>query len=405
VRLLVDGSPVEAREGEPVAVSLLAAGCEVVARSVKFHRPRGPFCFAGRCEGCLARVDGTPNLATCRIPAKDGMRIERQNAFPSADADLLRTVDWFFRHGMDHHEFLAWLPEPLHTAMRATARRVSGLGLLPENEGPKPTFETVDADVVVVGAGPAGLAAAEAAAQSGARTLVVDEGDEPGGHLLQRPDDAGPAEAVALLERARGAGATIRTGTRVLAFHDGERMIAAGDTGLVDLRAKRWVLATGTHPQPLLYPGNDLPGTISARAAVGIARRFGVLAGRSPAVVGEPALAAPIADFLTRAGAAVVRAFGDDVEDLRARGQKSVRGVALRRAGRRETHDCDAIVVAARGAPAFELAGQAGCPTEMRGFGFVVTSGAGKTRVAGEVAGHEGAAIVASGTAAGGGAP
>jgi len=388
VRITCDGDAIDAYEGEPVALSLIAGGVDVVARSTKFHRPRGPFCFVGRCEGCLVRLDGVPNVASCRVAAKDGMKVERQNAFPSADADLLRTVDWFFRTGMDHHEFMAWLPEPLHTAMRATARRVSGLGLLPEAVGsPRPTTERVVAEVVIVGAGPAGLAAAAETATAGRSTVVFDENDVPGGHLLGDPDPDAPARAARLADTARAAGAGIRLGVRVIAFYDGERMIAATDSGLVDVVARSVVIATGTHPQTMLYPGNDLPGTVAAGAAVANARRWGVLPGKKIAVVGEPDLAAPVARCLTDLKANVVLGFGEGTKVVRARGRKRVAGVVISKDGREETVACDAIVVASRGAPAFELAQQGGCAVEFRPeAGFVVTTSTARVRAIGEVA-------------------
>ena len=92
----LEGEALSAVEGEPVACSLLAAGEDVLARSIKYHRPRGAYCFAAACSQCLMRVDGLPNIYTCRTPARAGMKLERQNAFPSAKVDLFGTIDWFF---------------------------------------------------------------------------------------------------------------------------------------------------------------------------------------------------------------------------------------------------------------------------------------------------------------------
>src|SRR5258708_340378 len=103
----LDGGATPGERGEPVAVALLAAGHLALARSPKFHRPRGPWCLRGACDGCLARVNDIPNVMTCRVPAEEGMHIETQNVAGSRETDLLRVTDWFFPHGMDHHELLA----------------------------------------------------------------------------------------------------------------------------------------------------------------------------------------------------------------------------------------------------------------------------------------------------------
>ena len=131
VTLHFDGETVVAERGEPAAVALLAAGHSVLARSPKFHRPRGPACLRAACDGCLARVDGEPNVMTCRVPAAEGTRIETQNVVGSRDTDLLRMADWFFPEGMNHHELFAGVPG-VQRVMQAFARRVAGLGKLPQ---------------------------------------------------------------------------------------------------------------------------------------------------------------------------------------------------------------------------------------------------------------------------------
>jgi len=86
----LDGERIDGREGDTVASALLRAGITTFTRSIKFHRPRGPFCFAGSCGQCLMRVDGVPSLPACRVPLREGMRCVRQNAPLGADADVLR---------------------------------------------------------------------------------------------------------------------------------------------------------------------------------------------------------------------------------------------------------------------------------------------------------------------------
>src|SRR5690606_27277633 len=107
VMLSHDGRKIRAQRGEPVALSLVAAGRLLLARSPKLHRPRGPFCLRAACDGCLARVDGEPNIMTCQVRAQDGMRIETQNVLGSRGADLLRATDYVFPQGFDHHRLMA----------------------------------------------------------------------------------------------------------------------------------------------------------------------------------------------------------------------------------------------------------------------------------------------------------
>src|SRR3984957_18626347 len=133
-----DGQDVVAERGEPAAVALVAAGHRALARSPRCRRRRGPSCLRAACDGCLARVDGEPNVMTCRVPAAEGMRVETQNVVGSRDTDLLRMADWFFPEGMNHHELFAGVPG-VQRVMQAFARRVAGLGKLPkEAESPRP---------------------------------------------------------------------------------------------------------------------------------------------------------------------------------------------------------------------------------------------------------------------------
>ncbi len=79
VRITFDGEEIVAERGEPICAALVAAGKLVVARSPKFHRPRGPSCLRAACDGCLARVDETPNVMTCMTPCDEGTAVVSQN--------------------------------------------------------------------------------------------------------------------------------------------------------------------------------------------------------------------------------------------------------------------------------------------------------------------------------------
>ena len=126
-----DARRLTASPNEPVAIALYAAGHLVLGRSVKYHRPRGAACFEGRCDGCLMRVDGVQSTMTCRTGAREGMVIEAQNVLGSARRDLLAAADWFFPHGMNHHEMFTW-NEQVNRVMQKVARRIAGVGTLPD---------------------------------------------------------------------------------------------------------------------------------------------------------------------------------------------------------------------------------------------------------------------------------
>jgi sarcosine oxidase subunit alpha len=364
-----DGERIPARTGEPVAIALLAVGRLLVSRSAKYHRPRGAFCLAGSCGTCLVRAGGAPNRRACRTPCREGLEVETQNAFPGARHDLLGVVDALTPHGLDHHHLATWNALANRAAV-AVARRLAGLGHLPSAPaveearaaaaGGPPREERFDA--LVVGAGPAGLAAAEALAEAGRRVLLAEQERALGGRLRCRLGAAG-APDLAWAERAaarvRAAGGEVALGTAVLGlWHDGGEALAAlasdGAPPLRLARADRIVLCPGGHPQPLLAEGGDRPGVLGARGLAAALAEHGAVAGRRLAVVGAGAEADALAAAFARAGVEVERAA--DAEGGLVRGRARVRALEL--PGR--TIACDAIAVASPPAPATELARELG---------------------------------------------
>src|SRR5262245_35971573 len=166
VTLYLDDAPVVAARGEPIAVALLAADLATLARSPKLHRPRGPSCLRGACDGCLARVDGQPNVMTCLRTARGGERIETQNVVGSRRSDLLRVTDWFFPQGIDHHHIMAGVPG-VGDIMQSFARKLAGLGRLPAKVELPRTAHRLEVDALVVGGGLSGLTAAARLAARG----------------------------------------------------------------------------------------------------------------------------------------------------------------------------------------------------------------------------------------------
>jgi sarcosine oxidase, subunit alpha len=368
----LEGEPVRAFEGEPVAVALHAAGVTTLGRSSKYHRPRGAFCLDGHCASCTLRIDGRPNRRACATLVHADLRCERQNAFPSADVDLLTAADWLFPEGMDHHTLMTGsrLGNALFLKL---VREMGGSGTLPD--APAAAFPEVGdeaLDVCIVGAGPAGLAAARVIAEAspGTRVAVFDEQPTPGGSLLALP--GGTARATTLAMAATRAGARLHAGAAALAYYPEEPapsgapgvLAVATREGLRRVSARRYLYATGGYDQNLPFIDNDRPGIVSARACGRLAFHWGVRPvprdGRVIVIDGA-ATAGPLARGLAAAGVEV------EVVDLardrvvEAQGATRVRGLVVTGpSGRRRRVEGALVAVATLPAPASELPRQHG---------------------------------------------
>ena len=354
IPLELDGHTVEARAGEPLAASLLAADEHVFSRSPKYHRPRGPYCLEGACAQCLMRVDGVPNVQTCRTEAKPGMRVERQNAFPSVKVDLLAATDWLFPRGLNHHELFAGVPI-VEQVMQKVARELSGLGSLPDKAMPvaDPPLETT-VEVAIVGGGPAGLAAAQVLTGAGVPFLLLERERALGGRLRTEP----PLDAP--LELPEPPDAQVRRGAAVVASLDDQRghFLAVVEAGrLHKVRARTVLFANGGVPQLLPFADNDLPGIFAGRAVSALIRLHAILPGQRIACVGDLRQARPLARLVEKVGGEAVAVGAEPVE---AHGRDRVTGLTVRLNGREEKVGCDAVAVCAPASPAFELARHAG---------------------------------------------
>jgi sarcosine oxidase, subunit alpha len=393
----LDGQPISAREGENTACALLAAGETIFSRSIKYHRPRGPFCLTGACAHCLMRVDGVPNIPVCQTVVHPGMRLERQNAFPSAQVDVFAITDWLFPRGLNHHEMFAGVPIA-QTVMAKVARQLAGLGKLPDTDPPtRLPAQQVRCEVAVIGAGAAGLAAAQTLEEAGAAYCVIEREALAGGRLVAAPIEFGspalwPVPKTKLRLGAAAIGIFEDNGGRFLAISDGAR--------LTKLYAEKILLANGGHPQLLPFENNDLPGVFAARAVSRMIRLHRLLPGERIAVVGEPNEAKALAALITEVGGTVV-AVGE--EPRSAHGLSTVTAVTVVSQGKETKIDCDAIAVCAALAPSFELARQGGAHVGWREKEqlFAVDNDAdGRTSsptlfVAGELKGPMGAAAAA----------
>ena len=374
VEISVGGKTTRAFEHESVAAAAFASGVRVMSRSLKYHRPRMFFCLEGHCGGCLVRIDGVPNLRACQTECRGGVEVEGQNAYPSAEVDLLGAVDFLFPRGMDHHTLMTG-SSILNNLASKVVRQLSGLGRLPARPTDSlPDVEVAAVDVCVIGGGPAGLAAATAAASARATTVLVDDQLALGGSLLTDPR-FGPADAARRVAAARTAGARLHTSSTAIAYFPedaGGLLAVLTPDHLLRVRAKQWVWATGGYAVNLMFADNDRPGVLAARAVGRLLVQHGVLAGERVCVIegpGTQAYVRALCDAIAKAGGEAVHVGCDEVE--RARGRSWVNAIELTA---RKRVDCDVVAVAAMPSPASEGARQQGAAVRLepsRG-GFVV---------------------------------
>jgi sarcosine oxidase subunit alpha len=425
-----DGKQVKALDGDTIGSALYESGRRTFSRSFKYHRRRGLMCCAGQCPNCLVAVDGAPGVRACTEPVREGIKVEHLNARPSLDFDAMAITDAiggpFTPPGFYYKTFIR--PRKLWPLYEKVLRNAAGLGKLPNKQAER-TWRTEyrrrHADVLVVGGGHAGLAAAIAAARVGADVVLTDEGTEPGGRLLW---EGGQDQARALAQKAVKAGVEILCNAPALAHFDGLVPIWQGDT-LHQVRARQHVYATGAIEQPLVFAGNDLPGVMLSGGARRLTALYGVKPG-SRAVIAttsdrgiRAALAlkkagveiAAVADLRPQPSETAARLVANEIEALfgwtviAARGKRTVTGAVLApvdgaAVGQRREFECDLLVVTGGEAPASALLSQAGAKTrydERRGHFAVAELPAG-VWAAGQLAGEGGFACAeASGELAG----
>ncbi len=303
LRYVFDGRTHEGFAGDTLASAMLADGFRVVARSFKYHRPRGIMGLGSEEPNALVRLGSgdrvEPNARATTVELQDGLLATSQNRWPTVNFDVGAVTGWFspmFAAGFYYKTFM-W-PRGAWLGYEKAIRRMAGLGRPPEAPDPD-HYDKRHAftDVLVVGAGPAGLAAALAAGRASARVMLVDENPHFAASLAASPDkvDDGSAQewADSVLAELRSM-PHVQLLSRCTAFgvYDhrfvtlAERLTDAGGPSerIWKVRVGQIVLTTGACERPLLFAGNDLPGVMTASAVRGYLRRFAVLCGRTPGI-------------------------------------------------------------------------------------------------------------------------
>jgi sarcosine oxidase subunit alpha len=304
-----NGKAYRGLRGDTLASALLANGVRLVGRSFKYHRPRGILSAGAEEPSALVHLRSgarqEPNIRATQIELFEGLSAASQNCWPSVDWDVSSVNDLlspFLPAGFYYKTFM-WPPKGWMFYERFI-RKAAGMGTATREADPD-RYEKMNAhcDLLIVGAGPAGLAAAAAAAESGARVMLVEE-QAALAQSYAASDDR--VEGQSLAGWGSGLAAQLAGNPKVTLL---PRCSAFGiyDGGLVGLveqvndfvpepdhraprlrlwkvRAKGILLATGAIERPLVFGNNDLPGVMLAGAVRRYLRQYAVLPGREALV-------------------------------------------------------------------------------------------------------------------------
>lgn len=353
IAITVNGQPVNAPPGASVAAAVMPV--ENALRQSVTGKPRGALCGMGVCFECRLTVDGVPHQRSCQVPCRPGMRIDTVEA--------------------------------------------SATGSIPE----KRTHRIETFDVLVIGAGPAGMAAAYCAAESGKRVGIVDDNFAPGGQIWRHdPVKAPTPQAAHWLNRLHGLPVTTIAGTQIFGSLAPRTLLAESARETLTLRAGNVILACGARERFLPFPGWTLPGVFGAGGLQALVKAGYPIAGRKVAVAGSGPLLLAVAAYLRGRGADVrlvaeqtqrakLWRFGvslllrqpDKIAEAlgfawrlrgipyragcwptRAEGDAKLRGVTLTDGSRSWTEPCDALACGFGLVPNLEMPMLLGCAVE-----------------------------------------
>lgn len=395
VTFTFDGLPVKGFAGDTVASALLGSGQVLMGRSFKYHRPRGVLTAGSEEPNALITVGQgaaqVPNVRATQQEVFDGLVCRSQNAWPSLAFDVMAVNDLaapFLGAGFYYKTFM-WPKRFWEGVYEPIIRKAAGLGAL----SGKSNTESYDkafafCDVLVVGAGPAGLMAAWTAAQAGADVILADEDALPGGRLNAEAESVGHQSAAVwaaqmAADLAAMANVRVMPRTTVTGAYDGNVYGALERLGSQEgyrtgapvecfwrITARQCVLAAGSIERPIAFANNDRPGVMMAGAVRAYLNRWGVSPGKHVTVFGNNDDAHRTARDLAAAGVHIA-AMIDSREGVRvegatfpvytgaqvckASGRKALESITVRMGDREEAIQTDCLAMSGGWNPTVHL--------------------------------------------------
>jgi sarcosine oxidase subunit alpha len=282
LRFRFEGQEYAGYTGDTLSSALAANGVRVLGRSFKYHRPRGLYSLANHDCNAMMQDGSRLNIRAGVTPLREGADFRAVNTLCGVRKDRAKIIDRFGKFlpvGFYYKAFHT--PRRLFPAYERQIRAMAGLGVVDPVHPRLRTPKRYDfCDMLVIGAGPAGLSAAVAAAAHGAKVVLVDENPHPGGTLLFQwgTDPVGGTEiARRLLEQAAALpNLEIRPSTLAAGYYADHWIALVDETRLTKMRPKCVIMATGSFEQPAVFRHNDLPGVMLASAAQRLIRLYAV---------------------------------------------------------------------------------------------------------------------------------
>ena len=294
------GKAMKGLAGDSVASALFANGVRIVGRSLKYHRPRGLYSMDGESGNTLVNVNGECNVRAETTALKEGMQVTAQNYAGKVEKDRWGFIDkmdsqmpagFYYKRG--HKPYAIWEPASKFI------RKMAGTGVVDlkidyDKEYDRSQYENlyINAEVAVVGGGPAGISAALAAAEAGYRVALFEGRPQLGGFYDWRTREYGDQP---LYERGRKLARQAEEAQNLRIFKHafvidvcGDNLVSAFQVGCkgghfreryISVRPECVVVATGCIERPLIFEHNERPGVMQASCALRLARQYGLLPG------------------------------------------------------------------------------------------------------------------------------